>query len=68
MSGTTDIEDKDGVSWLAAPLPRRWHRCWPQTRVWFGLIPFDRCACGAALTGRGPWISRNSRRRHGWTL
>lgn len=25
------MDHLDGVPWFRAELPRRWHRCWPQT-------------------------------------
>jgi hypothetical protein len=55
---------KDGVPWWDAPLPRRWHRCWPQTTGWVGMTRTQRCACGAMRTGfdRG-WSFRNETRK-----
>lgn len=55
-----------GVDWVDAPLPRRRHRCRPQSRGRFGLLGrlVERCACGATrLDGEAPWFERNSRRR-----
>jgi hypothetical protein len=55
----------DGVAWHEAPLPRRWHRCKPQTsgRLSGGSL-IERCACGAVrYDGHGVWIERNQRRR-----
>jgi len=61
--GKTMIEHLDGVPWHQAPKPRRWHRCWPQTRGWMNYFTtVDRCACGAVrLDDSPPWINRNSR-------
>lgn len=60
------IEDLDGVSWREAPIPRRWHRCWAQTRGVIGGDFIMRCACGAIRRGqwveRPLWIGRNVRR------
>lgn len=55
----------DGVAWYDSPVPRRWHRCTPQTRAQFaGLGRVERCACGAIRRGPGDvWLERNSRRR-----
>lgn len=52
----------DGVMWLDAPIPSRFHRCTPQTR---GVaMSIERCACGGLrYDGNGPWIQRNSRRK-----
>lgn len=54
-----------GVPWHEAPLPRRLHRCTPQTRD--SGLRIVRCACGAVgrmvRWGRLSWESRNSRRR-----
>jgi hypothetical protein len=58
------LEHLNGVDWVDAPLPRRWHRCWAQTRGWFGLNIVERCACGAAKPGwSNRWINKNERRR-----
>lgn len=59
---------RDGIPWYDAPVPRRWHRCWPQTTGSTRTIArVERCACGATrLDGPGhPWIDRNSRRKQG---
>jgi hypothetical protein len=62
------IENLDGVWWHDAPLPRKWHRCTPQTRGctdWLSRV--YRCACGAASLnpagGKHYWINKNERRR-----
>lgn len=57
---------RNGVPWNAAPLPRRLHRCTPQTWGHIGWFrDVQRCACGAARElgslGHG-WRGRNSRR------
>jgi hypothetical protein len=52
-----------GVPWWEAPIPRRWHRCKPQTKGWSGRMVF-RCACGAsAVDDTRHWFDRNQRRR-----
>lgn len=60
-----DIAHLDGIPWFKAPLPRRWHRCRPQTGGWFDELTFiERCACGAArLDATGEWSRRNERRQ-----
>lgn len=61
--GKVETHHLDGVEWWNAPVPRRWHRCAPQTRGWinyFSLV--ERCACGAIrLDGRTHWMDRNNR-------
>lgn len=64
----TAIEHFDGIPWYDAPIPRRWHRCKPQSRTcfdagWAGRDAIERCACGAIRYQRGVWIRRNDRRR-----
>lgn len=60
------IESRGGVPWFDAPLPRRLHRCDPQTRGCAddGVV-VERCACGATrlLGRRGPWIGKNETRK-----
>ena len=58
------LTHKDGIPWDEAPLPRRWHRCWRQTR-WFshGEV-WGRCPCGATYAGTG-WCQKNETRK-GW--
>lgn len=56
---------RDGTWWYDAKLPRRWHKCQPQT---IGLIGgssiVERCACGGVrYHGDTFWIERNNRRR-----
>jgi uncharacterized membrane protein YraQ (UPF0718 family) len=62
-----DIEHWAGEPWKEARVPRRWHRCWPQTRARFtdGQVVF-RCPCGAIRNARYlGWSDRNSRKRPG---
>jgi hypothetical protein len=62
------IEHRGGIPWYRQRRPRRWHWCKPATRglAHFGFpVLVERCACGSTrLAGTGPWIDRNSRRRH----
>jgi hypothetical protein len=59
-----EVHHRDGIPWHQAPLPRRWHRCRPQTSGWIRADRFERCACGAGrFDGAGPWLDRNSRRK-----
>lgn len=58
------IEHLNGVSWIRALKPRRWHRCKPQTRGATGTINLiERCACGAIRLDGRYWFERNSRSR-----
>lgn len=55
----------DGVTYLDAPLPGRWHRCKPQTFLdWCGAV-VSRCACGGYRNSKlgNRWRDKNSRRR-----
>jgi hypothetical protein len=63
--GIIAVTDHEGVAWYDAPVPRRWHRCIPQTLAVHGGRLVERCACGGIrIDGpRGPWMERNSRRR-----
>jgi hypothetical protein len=61
---TVRLEHLDGVDWIDAPIPWRWHGCWAQTRGRLHGIPIDRCACGAVRHRGGPWLERNSRRKN----
>ena len=55
-----------GLHWNKAPLPPRFHRCWPQTKTIDRQLPTSyRCACGGYSLDGKKWISRNSRRRRG---
>jgi hypothetical protein len=57
-----NVENVNGVWWNHAPIPRRWHRCQPQTRGWVnGFDLIERCACGAARRNGGRWRERNGR-------
>lgn len=58
-----DAENLDGVWWHAAPKPRRWHRCKPQTRGRLDGRTIERCACGAVRIDGHQWFERNSRTR-----
>ncbi len=54
----------DGVPWHQAPIPRRLHRHFVQTRGWLGINLIDRCTCGAVSRNSSRiWHDRNSRRR-----
>lgn len=62
---STEVWHLDGVAWADAPLPRRFHRCRPQTKGTTGFfIRVQRCACGAYRDNYLIWIRRNER-RHG---
>jgi hypothetical protein len=51
----------DGVSVQDAPIPGRFHRCWPQTWSLVGLSRFvDRCPCGGVRVNGGRWMERNT--------
>lgn len=68
LESRTVIANLDGVFWGDAPLPRRWHACWAQTRGWDraddGLMVIFRCACGAIRALGDPrWSDKNSRRK-----
>lgn len=65
MSPTLGVENKDGIWWHQAPLPRRWHRCKPWTSGEMFFEHFDRCACGSLRKGGpgNPWSRKNTRRR-----
>jgi hypothetical protein len=58
-------EDRRGVAWPDAPVPRRWHACRAQTRGFTGPGDyFERCACGGIRLDRsGPWLEKNTRSR-----
>lgn len=55
----------DGIPWDLAPIPRRWHRCTPQTKGFTRSGEHVlRCACGGISIGLGAWWGeRNSRRK-----
>lgn len=67
------LMNRDGVRWDEAPLPRRWHRCRPQTTGLIGSLWVSRCACGALRDDTMPrpmwlsrhmWLYRNSNREY----
>lgn len=62
--GKTELHHRDGVAWLDAPMPWRFHRCSAQTYGYFNYSEqVERCACGAIrLDGRSHWMNRNSRK------
>jgi hypothetical protein len=62
-SGLEFVRKRDGVDWIDAPLPRRWHRCVPQLWGWMDLETVYRCACGAISHDGRYWSERNSRRK-----
>jgi hypothetical protein len=56
------VEHRDGIEWLYAPKPRRWHRCKPQTRGLVRMGFVERCACGATrIDHYSHWMDRNSK-------
>ena len=56
------ISNLDGVSFLDAPIPRKWHRCKIQTTARLSTCTIHRCACGALRVGViGFWNHKNSR-------
>jgi hypothetical protein len=61
------VEHLDGAAYDDAPIPGRWHRCWPQTRI-HGHGETDLfCPCGGQKTaGRWNWVFRNTRRPRTW--
>jgi hypothetical protein len=62
-NGLEYLETTDGVDWLHAPLPRRWHRCRAWARGRFSGDMVYRCACGAISFDQRYWMERNSRRK-----
>lgn len=59
-----DVRHRGGVWWHEAPLPRRWHRCRPQTVGWVNLFTWvERCACGAIKVDNGVWHNKNQTRK-----
>jgi len=62
VNGKLRVWHLDGVEWLHAPLPWRWHKCKPQTRGVIGFETVYRCACGAISNNGLDWIEKNSRR------
>lgn len=58
------IRHLHGIPWHAAPVPRRFHRCWAQTVGYVNLFwIMERCACGALRRDGDRWENKNSRRR-----
>jgi len=58
------IDHKDGIEWHQAPLPRRQHRCRPQSWGFLSTGSYvERCACGAVNLNHSGWIRRNERRK-----
>jgi hypothetical protein len=60
------LEDLDGIASDEAPLPRRLHRCKPQSRGrcgrgWRMIVEY--CACGSKRFDHGKWIHKNNRRK-----
>lgn len=62
MDAENGVTHLDGIDWTEAPIPPRFHRCWPQTSG----MGVQRCACGAIGRGFGPWMEKNSRRGPWW--
>ena len=60
---TQITEHVDGVSWLDAPIPRRFHKCEPQTIGRHNGRVISRCACGASRLDEFAWFNKNSRRQ-----
>lgn len=59
-----DRENKNGLWWYQAPLPRRWHKCSPWSSCWINLFDrVERCTCGAIRYNKGTWHEKNSRRK-----
>jgi hypothetical protein len=59
---TDTIKHKDDLPWWVAPLPPRWHTCFPQTTGWTDWVTYvERCACGAIRSNHGRWYHRNER-------
>jgi hypothetical protein len=58
-------DDVGGVNWYDAPVPRRWHKCKPQTKAFIAERGWyvERCACGAIRHERDGWLDRNTKRR-----
>lgn len=61
---STEIFHLDGVAWHEAPVPSRFHHCWPQTRGYVDYLTLiERCACGAIRGSRFGWSERNTRKK-----
>lgn len=63
--GPEPHEHLGGVPWFEAPIPRKLHRCKPQTRGYINYFTLiERCACGAIrMDDQDPWTDRNSAKR-----
>lgn len=61
------VEHLDGTAWNEAPVPWRWHFCYPQTTMTIGpysFVAIYRCRCGGiSESPNGPWSNRNSRKK-----
>jgi hypothetical protein len=67
MNSSVEIRHHNDIPWYDAPIPRRWHKCKPQTWGWIEFTYVERCACGAinmpTIADPHPyWLDRNSRR------
>jgi hypothetical protein len=78
-----EVWNLDGVKWSDAPVPRRLHRCKPQTEAVYNhsLDLLQRCACGGFRVfmavhpddmflgaPKPAWMERNNRRKSkGWS-
>ena len=61
--GDTEMHHLDGVPWTDAPMPRRLHRCRPQTVGYVNYFTkYERCACGAVRRDGRFWHYKNGRR------
>lgn len=58
------IGHSGNVRWDEAPIPKRWHKCFPQTTSGEYGMGAARCACGAVkFSIFGRWSEKNSRRK-----
>lgn len=56
------MSNRDGVFFLDAPMPRKWHRCKIQTTARTRNGTIHRCACGGMRVGvLGFWNYKNTR-------
>ena len=65
--GLGQLDHLDGTAWDDAPIPSRWHRCWPQTRMLEtgSSETWEKCPCGGVRIDGPPirpWSGRNTRR------
>lgn len=65
ITPSVEVEHVDGIPWYDASIPRKIHRCKPQTRGYYNWVNYvERCACGAIrLYKNDRWIDKNSRKR-----